>query len=88
MVAFNRTVRKVDAFLENEAKGTVDTFHLFTYNAAPLESLALGGFEDFLANYFRYRQIDRRRSFDRGVRFEAKEAPSHDAARTGWKSCR
>jgi 6-phosphogluconate dehydrogenase len=69
VVAFNRTVSKVDHFLANEAKGK-----FFYYLGYDFQSMLTG------IN----RQINRWCTLDRGVRLKTQETPPHDALGHGW----
>ena len=89
VVAFNRTVSKVDRFLQNEARGTIEKFsdHLCAGRRllALLSSVNSGNL--WLIG-FRHRQIDHRQPHSRGVCFEVEEAPPNDAACPSRKGCR
>lgn len=72
VVAFNRTVSKVDRFLANEAKGRLDAQNQnFTIAALTIA-----------------RQIDPGRPLHRGLCLQAQEAPSYDDARHGRQARR
>jgi hypothetical protein len=75
VVAFNRTVSKVDHFLANEAKGKPPTV-LLNCRRAMLTPMA-----------FR-RQTYRGCPLHRGVCEQAQEAPSDDAPGHGWQASR
>ena len=65
VVAFNRTVSKVDHFLANEAKGE-----------SPNE---LSRLQDGMLIMVMHRQVHPRRPLHRGVRQQTEETPPHDA---------
>jgi NAD binding domain of 6-phosphogluconate dehydrogenase len=76
VVAYNRTVSKVDRFLENEAKGALTIL------------LAIDSLATILLTIIPFRQIGRRCSLHPGVCFETEETPPHYAPRHGWQACR
>jgi hypothetical protein len=74
VIAFNRTVSKVDHFLANEAKGKLDI------------SCLLGLVWWRKAYFMLHRKIHRGCPLNRGVRKQAQETPPYDDVGHGWKA--